>query len=227
MCVDYPRCPDCQWPLVNCKRYSGLIKKIHSKIEKLSVRSSTLSGSSVQDFLQGSKLAIKNSDLAESVSAIVKLNNDDSRRQKLAQLFVHVITLFQKLNYENNTERDKILNTIYEHVKKTNSLFLTRQQWTDFENGYNRIRLIEDFRRSKELSECDLDERTIETLDDILFGPNQFSQFACQVCTGLLKHGSEDNDYWKSILPEETKWNDFEKDRLVCDGKLFLCPGGE
>jgi hypothetical protein len=125
-------------------------------------------------------------------------------------------------------ERDKLLKSIYEHVEKNNSVFFTRQQWLDLEYEYNRLICIDHFRTKKELLGNDFNKFDIDTLNDILFGPNPFSQLACQTCKIIFNENDDDNnDKWKSILLDETKWDDFEKDRLMCDGKRVVCPKGE
>jgi hypothetical protein len=228
MYVDYPRCPVCQWSLVKCKRYSSLIKKIHNRLGNIHSTVTTLSGSGKLFLRSPPRLTIKDVKLPEQINAIIKRNDDNSRQHKLIELFVHVVGLFQKLSCQIDTERDRLLQAIYEHVEKNNSLFLTRQQWSDLENEYNRLTLIDRFRISQELLGIDSNKSEIETLNDILFGPNQFSQLACLLCNVLLNHDSNDgDDEWKSILLDGTKWDDFEKDRFVCDGKWVVCPKGE
>ncbi len=225
MYVEYPRCPICQSSMVRCKRYSGLMKKIHSKIANISEVLYIRTGSKRQD-LPKSK-SIKDDNLPEQITAIVKRNNDNDRHQKLTELFVYVVNLFQNLTGRMETERDQLLKTIYEHVEKTNSIFFTRQQWSDLENEYNRLMLIDQFREKKELAEPDLYNAKIDILDDMLFGPNPFSNFACQICNSLLNPDSDNNDKWTTILPDGNEWNDFEMDRRICDGKWIVCPKGK
>jgi cell fate (sporulation/competence/biofilm development) regulator YmcA (YheA/YmcA/DUF963 family) len=228
MYVGYPQCPKCQHPLVKCKRYSRVIKKIYDRIAKTSSRWKTLSGSKNDaTFIRTLNRSITYAGLPEHVIEIVKRNNSTCRQYKLAELFVHVVNLFQERSDVVSIERDMILKAIYEHVKKKNSLFLTRQQWLDLENEYNRLTLIDHFRTSKELLQSDSKEIEIQTLNDILFGPNQFTQLACQICHMLLNNDKDSNNNWKSILLDETTWDDFEKDRLICDGKWVICPQGE
>ena len=79
------------------------------------------------------------------------------------------------------------------------------------------------FRASQVLTEVDLNKPELDTMDDILFGPNKFGQLACQVCYTILDGSDSDGDHWKSILPDQRQWDDFEKDRLMCDGRWFEC----
>jgi hypothetical protein len=86
---------------------------------------------------------------------------------------------------------------------------------------------IDHFRTLKESLGANFDKFDIDTLNDILFGPNPFSKFACQICNMLLNEDSDSNDKWKLILLDEKQLDDFEKDRLMCDGKWVVCPKGE
>ncbi|CAF4522009.1 unnamed protein product [Rotaria sp. Silwood2] len=226
MYAEYPRCPKCQHPLIKCKRYSRLIKKIQQRIGNCTILLKTLSDSLANNYSLSSRPLIEYTELPEHMIKIVKRNIDNNRQRKLAELFVYVVNLFRKLNDEVSTERDIILTTIYEYVEKNDSLFLTRQQWSDLESEFNRLLVIDAMRKSEKLSEPDQKEIDNETLNDILFGPNPFSQLACQVCNILLNKDSDNNDKWKSILPDETKWENFEQDRLVCDDKWFICAQG-
>ncbi|CAF3707173.1 unnamed protein product [Rotaria sordida] len=223
MYVEYPRCPKCQHPIIKCKRYSRLIKKIQQRIGNSIFSLKTLSSSLTDGFGVNSRSVIQYTDLPEYIIKIIKINTDNNRRRKLTELFVHVVNLFRKLSDEISKECDVILKTIYEHVEKNDSLFLTRQQWLDLENEYNRLLIIDTMKESDKLLESDRNEINNETLNDILFGPNPFNQFACQICYLLLNNDNENNDKWKSILPDETKWEDFEQDRLICDGKWLVC----
>ncbi len=227
MYLEYPRCPLCQLSMVRCKRYCGLIKKIQSKIENISLSVSTLTESKQNVLPPRSSISLMDVELPDQITAIVKQNDSNRRYQKLTELFLHVVSLFQKLKCRIDTECDKLLKSIYEHVEKNNSVFLTRQQWLDLENEYNRLIFIDQFRTLKELLGSDSDKFDIERLNGILFGPNPFSKFACETCNKLLNQDSDNNDKWKSILLDKTEWNDFEKDRLMCDGKWVVCPKGE
>jgi NTP pyrophosphatase (non-canonical NTP hydrolase) len=214
--------------MVQCKRYSDLIKKIHNKIENISATLSLVTKSERHHPVPRSSICMKDVELSDQITAIVKQNDDNSRRKKLTDLFIHVISLFRKLTGRMEAERDKLLKSIYEHVEKNNSVFFTRQQWLDLEYEYNRLIFIDHFRTKKELLGSDFNKFDIVTLNDILFGPNPFSQLACQTCKIILNENDDDNnDKWKSILLDETKWDDFEKDRLMCDGKRVVCPNGE
>lgn len=227
MYVEYPRCPTCQLSMVQCKRYSDLMKRIHNKIENISATVSTLTGSERYQLIHRASISMKDVKLPDQITAIVKQNDDNNRHKKLTELFVHVINLFQKLTGEIETKRDKLLKSIYECVEKNNSIFFTRQQWLDLEYEYNRFIFIDYFRTKKELLGSDFDKVDLETLEYIIFGPNPFSKLAYQTCKQLLKEDDDSNDKWKSILLDETKWDDFEKDRLMCDGKWIVCPKGE
>ncbi len=227
MYVNYPRCPTCQFSMVKCKRYSGLIKKIQSKIENSSSTLLTIRPAPEKRTSSQSNISLKDVKLPEQISTIVKENNDNERHKELAALLIHVIGLFQKLSGRMDTERDKILKSIYEHVKTNNSIFFTRQQWSDLEHEYNRLLFIDYFRTIEELFGTEFNRFDVDTLTDILFGPNPFSEFASQVCNLLLKR-DDNNDYkWKSILPNEKEWNDFDRDRRICDNKWIACLKGE
>ncbi|CAF5118140.1 unnamed protein product, partial [Rotaria sp. Silwood1] len=217
MHVEYPRCPKCQYPLIKCKRYSRLIKKIQQRIGNSSHSLKTLSNSFINNKIFNSRSTIEYNELSENTIKIIKRNIDNDRQRKLAVLFVHVVMLFRKLNDEVSIERDIILKTIYEHVEKNDSLFLTRQQWSDLENEYNRLLFIDIMKKSNQ------NEIDIDTLNEIIFGPNPFTQFTCEICYILLNKDSENNNKWKSILPDEIQWEDFEQDRFICDGKWFVC----
>ncbi|CAF5003686.1 unnamed protein product, partial [Rotaria sp. Silwood1] len=220
MHVEYPRCPKCQYPLIKCKRYSRLIKKIQQRIGNSSHSLKTLSNSFINNKIFNSRSTIEYNELSENTIKIIKRNIDNDRQRKLAVLFVHVVMLFRKLNDEISIERDIILKTIYEHVEKNDSLFLTRQQWSDLENEYNRLLFIDIMKKSNQ------NEIDIDTLNEIIFGPNPFTQFTCEICYILLNKDSENNNKWKSILPDEIQWEDFEQDRFICDGKWFVCAQG-
>ncbi|CAF4654475.1 unnamed protein product [Rotaria sp. Silwood1] len=220
MHVEYPRCPKCQYPLIKCKRYSRLIKKIQQRIGNSSHSLKTLSNSFINNKIFNSRSTIEYNELSENTIKIIKRNIDNDRQRKLAVLFVHVVMLFRKLNDEISIERDIILKTIYEYVEKNDSLFLTRQQWSDLENEYNRLLFIDIMKKSNQ------NEIDIDTLNEIIFGPNPFTQFTCEICYILLNKDSENNNKWKSILPDEIQWEDFEQDRFICDGKWFVCAQG-
>lgn len=226
MYVEYPRCPQCQWPLVKCKRYSGLIKKIQGRIENISSFMATLLGSEIYQIFRPASLSIGDVALPEQLTSIIERHKVNTRQHILIKLFIHVVRLFQKLNDPVSIERDRLLKAVYEHVEKSDSIFLTRQQWLDLENEYNRLTVVDRFRTSKELLQPDFDVLEVQTLNDILFGPNQFTELACELCNTFLKTDSN-NDKWKSILLEETKWDNFEQYRLICDGKWIVCPKGE
>jgi len=203
------------------------MKKIQSRIENITAASSTLTGSDRYQRIDKPNKFMEDVQLPDQIIAIIKNNNDNNRRKKLTELFVHVIRLFQKLNNRIEIERENLLKSIYEQVEKNNSIFFTRQQWLDLEHEYNRLIFIDHFRTKKELLGSEFDKFDIETLKDILLGPNPFSKLAFETCQTLLNEDGDNNDKWKSILLDETKWVDFEKDRLMCDGKWVVCPKGE
>jgi len=213
--------------MVQCKRYSYLIKKIHNELENISSTVSTLTGSERFNLIHRSNISLKDVELSDQITAIVKRSDDNNRHKILIELFVHMISLFQKLTGQMEAERDKLLKSIYEHVEKNNSIFFTRQQWLDLEHEYNRLIFIDYFRTKKELLGSEFNKFDIDTLNDVLFGPNPFSKLACQICQKLLSEDDDNDDKWKSILLDETNWDDFEKDRLMCDGKWVVCPKGE
>ncbi|UJR28371.1 hypothetical protein I4U23_009614 [Adineta vaga] len=221
--VDYPRCPTCQWSLVKCKRYSSLIKMIHARMENVTATALTLSEAGIDTFGLAVILSTLDVKLPTSIKTIIERNFAHQRRRRLTKLFIHVTELFEKLSNRMDIERDKLLRAVYEYVEKNDSIFLTRQQWSDLENEYNRLFLIDRFRTAKESSELDYNELQIETINDILSTSNEFTQLACEVCNALLKPDEDTTDTWKSILPGEITWNDFEKDRLLCDGKWIVC----
>jgi len=226
--MDYPRCPICQWAMVKCKRYCGLMKKIQSNLGNVTSIESTLTGSPKSSLpLFRTKILLKDVKLSEKITAIIKRSDNNTRHHELIELFVDVISLFQKLDSQMEIERDKLLKSIYEHVEKNNSIFLTRQQWSDLENEYNRLIFINQFRAKKELLGDDFNRGDVDTLDEILSGSNPFSEFASQVCNSLLEQDGGNEYKWKSILPDKREWSDFEKDRLLCDGKWVVCPKGE
>jgi hypothetical protein len=226
--MDYPRCPICQWAMVKCKRYCGLMKKIQSNLGNVTSIESTLTGSPKSSSpLFRIKILLNDVKLSEQITAIIKRSDNNTRHHELTELFVDVISLFQKLDSQMEIERDKLLKSIYEHVEKNNSIFLTRQQWSDLENEYNRLIFINRFRAKKELLGDNFNGCDVDTLDEILSGPNPFSEFASQVCNSLLEQDGGDEYKWKSILPDKREWSDFEKDRLLCDGKWVVCPKGE
>lgn len=229
MYVNYPRCPKCQLSMVRCKRYSSLIKKIQDKLENHSPSASTLTGSSTRALIFIRNAAMEGIQVPDQIAAIIKKNNDSDRRRKLTELFIHMIRLFQKLSGRTEIERDNLLKSIYEQVEKNNSIFFTRQQWLDLEREYNRLIFIDQFREKKESLGSDFEKLDVDTLNDLIFGPNPFSEFAYQICNMLMNQESGDgdgDDKWKSILLDKTTWNDFEKDRLMCDDKWIICPKG-
>jgi hypothetical protein len=96
--------------MVRCKRYSGLIKKIQGKIENSSLAASDLTISErFYDFLGQPIISLKDVELPDQITAIVKQNDDNARHTILTKLFLHVVRLFQKLNGRMETERDKLL----------------------------------------------------------------------------------------------------------------------
>ncbi|CAM4789800.1 unnamed protein product [Rotaria magnacalcarata] len=221
MYIDYPRCPECQCPLLRCKRYSRLIKKIHNKIGTGHVSRKDLSDSLKNDATIKLHLLTASTQLPEHIEKIIRKNLDNNRQNIFGTLFVHALNLFTELDNNVSDERSKMLTTIYEHIKKSDSLFLTRQQWSDIEYEYNRLLFISSMRK------FDLKASDTETLNDILFGSNPFSQIARQTCQSLLNPNSEGSDKWKSILPDEKTWMDFERDQLICDRKMAMCPQGK
>ncbi len=226
MYVDYPRCPTCQFSMVKCKRYAGLIKKIQSQMVNVSSRLAFKSEPTERSSSQP-KIPLTDIKLPEEITTIIKENNDNERHKELTELLVHVIGLFQKMASRVDTERDVLLKSIYERVKTNNSIFFTRQQWSDLENEYNRLLFIEHFRTMKELLGSKFDTFDVETLGDILFGPNSFSKLASETCNLLLQKDGDNEYKWKSILPNDTEWNDFDMDRRICDNKWVACSKGE
>ena len=228
MYVNYPRCPTCQSSMVECKRYVSLIKKIQDRIRNISTIPFNLSDSLESTLLPARwDTALENIKLPDKILAIVRRTKYANRQRELAELFVYVIELFQKISSRVTIERDQFLKCIYERVEENDSVFFTRQQWSDVEHEYNRLLFIDYFRTSKELLGKNFEKSDLETLNEILFESNTFSELACQVAVLLLKQDDVDNEYqWKSILPNELKWNFYEKDRLLCDGKYIVCPKG-
>ncbi|CAF4152128.1 unnamed protein product, partial [Rotaria magnacalcarata] len=130
MYIDYPRCPECQCPLLRCKRYSRLIKKIHNKIGTGHVSRKDLSDSLKNDATIKLHLLTASTQLPEHIEKIIRKNLDNNRQNIFGTLFVHALNLFTELDNNVSDERSKMLTTIYEHIKKSDSLFLTRQQWS-------------------------------------------------------------------------------------------------
>ena len=226
--VDYPRCPTCQSPMVKCKRYVSLIKKIQNTMENITSITLTPTTSLVNNLIIHRMNALEDIVLPEKIMTITKRSNDAKRQRVLAELFAHVIKLFQKISSRVEIERDQFLKCVYERVEERNAIFFTRQEWSDLEHEYNRLMFIDRFRIVKELLGVNFEKTALETLNEILFGSNTFSKLSCEVCSSLLKENGMDDDYqWKSILPDERKWTDFERDRLLCDGRWCLCPKGE
>lgn len=223
MYVDYPRCPHCQASMVQCKRYSSLIKKIQSRLGTVDRIQETQTDAIKSSFisLKAPTLPI-DIDLPDKITEIIQTKCDLKRQSKLIELFVHVIDLFKKLSSNVSDERDRLLKSVYKFVEENQTIFLTKQQWLDLESEYNRLILIERFHSMKDL---DANDESIDTLDDILFGPNPFTEFACKIC--YLLFGETDDDKWKSILLENKTWKDFEQDRFLCDEKWVVCPEGK
>ena len=147
MYVDYPRCPECQFPLVKCKRYSYLIKKIQEKVRNVSMRTPGILSNVIRsNFLTGLFSETEYGELPDNIIKIIK-NIERLRQYELGKLFLHAVNLFRKLSDEVAIERDIILKAIYEHVEANDSLFLTHQQWLDLENEYNRLMMIDNFRK--------------------------------------------------------------------------------
>lgn len=191
--------------------------------------STTLSDlSNVSLFLEGWNTVLEKIKFPEKILTIVKRTNDAIRQRSLAELFVYGIGLFYNASSRVTIERDQFLKCIYTRVEENDSIFFTRQQWSDVEREYNRLIFINHFRTMKESLGEDFEKYDLETLNEVLFETNTFSELAGQVCALLLKQDGNDNDYpWKSIFPEAMKWDAFEKDRLLCDGKWIVCPKGE
>jgi hypothetical protein len=238
MYVAYPRCPTCQISMVRCKRYFSLINKIQKSIADISAAVATLTGSQRQSLPLRSSISLEGVKLPDQIIDIIQRKDLNNRHERLVELFVHVIKLFQELNCRMDIERDKLLKLLYEHVEKNNSVYLTRQQWLDLENEYNRLVFIDHFRTMKESTAYGLNQSETVTLETILFGPNPFTKFACKISYLLLNQetgdhdkwkltASEDDSEWKSILLDGKSWDDFEKDRLMCDRKWIICPKGK
>ena len=219
MKVDYPRCPTCQHSLVECKHIVKLIKKIHHSIQEFSNNLSTIRSSSA--FL------LKDLELPDAVVTIVENHQKNSRDGPYITLLLHVIDLFRHLDQRVECERQSIVTVIYDRIEKSQSIFFTRQQWSDLETEYNRLSLIDTFRAAKEASHCRLTPSDIECLNDVLLGPNHFGRLSCEVCHTLLKMDINKDDQWKPILPQDETWESLEKNGWVCDGNRFVCPAGQ
>lgn len=219
MKVDYPRCPTCQHSLVECKHIVKLIKKIHHSIQPFINNLSTIRSSS--------SLSPKDLELPVAVLTVVESHLKNSRDGPYVTLLLHVIDLFRRLDQRVESERQSIMNIIYNHVEKSQSIFLTRQQWSDLETEYNRLSLIDAFRAAKEASHCRLAGSDIECLNDVLLGPNPFGRLSCEVCHTFLKMNIKKDDKWKPILPKDETWESLEKNGWVCDENRFVCPAGQ
>lgn len=223
MYVDYPRCPHCQASMVQCKRYSSLIKKIQSRLGTVDSIHEALTNVTKTVLISNNVTALLvDIDLPDKITEIIKTKCNLRRQTKLIELFVHVIDLFKKLSSNVSDERDRLLKSVYNFIEENQTIFLTKQQWLDLESEYNRLILIERFRTMDDL---DANDESIDTLDDILLGPNPFTEFACKIC--YLLFGEADDNKWKSILLENTTWKDFEQDRFLCDDKWVICPEGK
>ena len=219
MKVDYPRCPTCQHSLVDCKHIVKLIKKIHHSIQPFASNLSTTRLSL--------GVSYKDREVPDAILTIVANHQKNSRDEPYITLLLHVIDLFRHLDQRVESERQSIINIIYDRVEKSQSIFFTRQQWSDLETEYNRLSLIDAFRAAKEASHCRLTPSDIECLNDILLGPNHFGRLSCEVCHTLLKMDIKKADQWKLILPKDETWESFEKNGWVCDGNRFVCPAGQ
>ena len=81
--------------------------------------------------------------------------------------------------------------------------------------------------KSLQLSQSYPDESQCATLNDILFGSEQFTQLAYEVCKMILDQDRVDNNQWISIFRDATSLNCFQRDQLICDGKWVICPKGK
>ncbi|CAF1069393.1 unnamed protein product [Adineta ricciae] len=213
--IDYPGCPTCQWPLVKCKRYASLIKKIHNRIANISASESTLTRKT-RSFAEVEVISLATAlELPESVIKIVRQFGNHPRRRKLTELFLNTIDVFKNLSGTVSVERDKFLRAIYAHVEQHDSLYFTRQQWLDIETEYKRLLSIDHQATTNECLSVHSNQAQNESDDD--------DPFKLLPLLATPKATITDKNSRQSILSVDTTWNDFEKDRLICDGKWALC----
>ena len=228
MLLDYPRCPQCHASLVKLPRLSSLIKKIHDKMHgaEISVPTTTASVLLRRYDLRSSQ-AIDKLKLPEKVAEILTKHRGNNKHKNQTDLFLKVLNLFHDFGENAAVHRDRIVQVIYERVVKKDSIFFTVQQWLDLENEYNRLRSIDYLAVLQSRAPASADSLDLDTLDDILFGPNRFEPLALTMFQLLLGEEREKDDGWKSIHLEELDWPDLQRDRRICDGKWFVCPEGE
>lgn len=226
--VDYPRCPDCPYPLIECKRYTRLIKKIQSKFAHITYSTINSRDTAASAFLSIINLSplTECTEIPANIRNLMKKSLDRTRQKGRSTLFMHMLDLFRKLDSDVSNERNVVLNSIYEEAEKNDSIFLTRQQWSDLEKEYNRLSTIACVRKIQKLTESHSKDFDGVLLNDILFETKSFTQQECDTCNILLNENNGKQHEWKSILPDNTDFDDIDRERLICDEKMYLCPEG-
>lgn len=219
MKIDYPRCPQCQHSLVKLKRLAPLIKKIYYHQLKASLPVLRLT-----DTLKSR--SIEALGLPENISQILNRYIKQPKYINQTALFVKILDRFANLNHLNTDIRDRIVQRIYEHVEKKDSILFTLQQWIDLENEYNRLLCIRHFEKLTESSST-IDSSNWDTISDILYGPNGFGRLAAKTFFELLGQDVTEEDEWVPILADESDWTNLQKYRLISDEKWFVCPQGK
>ena len=223
--MDYPRCPQCQYSLVRCKRLSSLVNQIHEIVKGFPhVTSETSATRSIIETKLMSAESLRKLKLPEAISVILDRHRTNSRHHNLTHLFIHVLTHFNELDDDICVHRDKIIRMIYDRMEKKGSIFFTQQQWTDLECEYNRLRIVEYLQNLKQKSDFDDDSSDIETVNDILFGPNRCERLAVEMSHGLLKTNVKEEEQWDPILSDLMTWGGYQTYRWTCDRKWFVCP---
>ncbi len=149
-------------------------------------------------------------------------NARSTRLHALTELFVHALSLFQELSM--TSEVNQVLKSLYSYIETTQSFFLTRQQWTDLENEFNRLRCIQ-FSKRFHVKADDSDKNV--TLTDILQGSKKMNKETYEKCMALFNIPQLKTYSWQSLFLENTTLDDYEADRIQCDGNWFLCPKGK
>ncbi|CAF0914457.1 unnamed protein product, partial [Didymodactylos carnosus] len=235
--IDYPRCPQCSYPIVRVKRYVSLIKRIHLLIRTAlpSFESTTITDRLIiRDNIKETEC------LPTDIRVLLTVNHDNHRRKIYYKQFLHMCTLYNTLPDNVKQEVNKCLKSLFSIIERKKSVWLTKQQWLDLESEYNRLLFLsqlKDIRYLAELEYFKYDNEnnnkndTINVLSTIIETQGiQFNKDNYQICIELLHNNnlmSSTKLEWTSLFIYCKTMNDFEKDRQTCDQKWIICPKGK
>ena len=200
-----------------CGYVSKTIKRIHSLI----LESKLAHQKSNQCFAR--KISKFCAEAKPTIKKIIKSYEDLSTNISVG-IFVHMMNQWEKIGSVMEDRRRAIVNRIIDEVEITKSIYFTRQQWLDLENEYNWLLLLTSIETLKRKSNI-LEEKN-SILADVASNDSSFDRETWQKCSDFVNANSSNKIFWRSILPRNITWNDYDIYRKVCDGNWFVCPAG-